>query len=53
METSFRQLEANFQRKLNEYQTTYKDYMVALNQELGNYWNVQENVTVANKDKRE
>ena len=51
METSFRQLEANFQRKLNEYQTTYKDYMVALNQELGNYWNVQENVTVSNKDK--
>jgi hypothetical protein len=51
METSFKQLEANFQRKLNEYQTTYKDYMVALNQELGNYWNVQENVTVANKDK--
>ena len=51
MGTSFKQLEADFQRKLNEYQTTYKDYMVALNQELGTYWSVQENVTVSNKNK--
>ena len=50
METSFKQLEANFQRKLNEYQTTYKDYMMKLNEELGNYWVVEDNVTVANKD---
>lgn len=48
METSFKQLEANFQRKLNEYQTTYKDYMVKLKAEMGNYWNVKQNVKVAN-----
>lgn len=50
MGTSFKQLEANFQRKLNDYQTTYKDYMVKLKSELGTYWTVQDNVTVANKD---
>ena len=48
METSFKQLEANFQRKLNEYQTAYKDYMVKLKAEMGNYWNVKQNVKVAN-----
>lgn len=51
METSFQQLEADFQRKLNEYESTYKDYMVELNQQLGSYWNTQENVTVSNKGK--
>lgn len=46
METSFKQLEASFQRKLNEYKTTYEDYMVALKQQGDDYWNTKDNVFV-------
>lgn len=46
---SFKQLETNFQRKLNEYKSTYQDYMVELKNQNGSYWNTEENVTVSNR----
>lgn len=49
MTTSFKQLEADFQRTLNEYKSTYQDYMVELNNQTGSYWNTEENVTVSNR----
>ena len=49
MTTSFKQLEADFQRNLNEYKSTYQDYMVELNNQSGTYWNTEENVTVSNR----
>lgn len=49
MTTSFKQLESDFQRTLNEYKSTYKDYMVELNHQNGAYWNTEENVTVSNR----
>lgn len=51
MTMSFKQLEAKFQRNLNEYKSTYQDYMVELNNSRGTYWNTEENVTVSNKGK--
>lgn len=51
MTISFKQLEAKFQRNLNEYKSTYQDYMVELNNSRGTYWNTEENVTVSNKGK--
>lgn len=47
---SFKQLEINFQRNLNEYKSTFKDYMVELNKSRGTYWHTEENVTVSNRD---
>ena len=49
MTISFKQLEARFQRNLNEYKSTYQDYMVELNNSRGTYWNTEENVTVSNR----
>ena len=49
MKISFKQLEARFKRNLNEYKSTYEDYMVELNNSRGTYWNTQENVTVSNR----
>lgn len=49
MTISFKQLEADFQRTLNEYKNTYQDYMVELNNQNGSYWNTEENVTVSNR----
>ena len=49
MTTSFKQLEAEFQKTLNEYKSTYQDYMVELNNQNGTYWNTEENVTVSNR----
>lgn len=51
MTMSFKQLEAKFQRNLNEYKSTFQDYMVELNNSRGTYWNTEENVTVSNKGK--
>ena len=48
MTTSFHQLEVDFQRKLNEYTSVYKDYMVELDNQRGTYWNTEENVTIKN-----
>ena len=50
MTISFKQLEAKFQRNLNEYKNTYQDYMVELNNTRGTYWNTEENVTVSNRE---
>ena len=49
MKTSFKQLEAEFRRNLNEYKSTYQDYLVELNNAKGDYWNTEENVTVKNR----
>lgn len=46
---SIKQLEIDFQRKLRQYKSIYQDYMVELKNEMGSYWNTEENVTVANK----
>jgi hypothetical protein len=46
---SFKQLEADFQRKLNQYKSIYQDYLVELKHQEGAYWNTEENVTVANR----
>jgi hypothetical protein len=46
---SFRQLETDFQRKLNEYKSTFQDYLVELKNQSGTYWNTEENVTVSNR----
>ena len=43
---SFRKLEADFQRKLNEYKSTYQDYMATM--KTGQYWNTQSNMMVSN-----
>lgn len=45
---SFKQLEVNFQRKLNEYKTVYQDYLVELKNQSKDYWSTQDNVTVSN-----
>jgi hypothetical protein len=49
MTTSFEQLEAEFQRTLQQYKSTYKDYLLELNNQMGKYWNTEENVTVSNR----
>jgi hypothetical protein len=46
---SFKQLEADFQRKLNQYKSIYQDYLVELKHQEGAYWNTEENVTVVNR----
>ena len=48
MGTSFKQLETSFQRTLNEYKTTYEDYMVALKHQGDEYWKTKDNVFIAN-----
>ena len=48
MATSFNQLEIDFQRNLNDYKTTYKEYLLLLNNQNDAYWKTQENVTVEN-----
>jgi hypothetical protein len=40
---SFKQLEADFQRKLNQYKSIYQDYLVELKHQKGAYWNTEEN----------
>jgi hypothetical protein len=46
---SFSQLEADFQRKLRQYKSTYEDYLVEIKNQTGAYWNTEENVTISNK----
>ena len=46
---SFKQLEADFQRKLKQYKSTYQDYLVEIKNQMGAYWNTEENVTVSNR----
>lgn len=49
MTTLFEQLEAEFQRTLHQYKSTYKDYMMELNKQSGNYWKTEENVTLTHR----